>query len=103
MNQTKHQLDRLLKAAARAPQGEVAPASFALETRVMAAWRSTGSTGDTMMLISWFRRAVACACLVMLASLAWGYSVSNSPADTASSGNEPIAIADTALTVALNQ
>jgi hypothetical protein len=104
MNETNHQLDRLLKAAARAPQGEVAPASFAMETRVMAAWRAGRSGEDVMALISWFRRAVACGCLVMIVSLAWGYnSISSSQADMASNSNEPISIADSALTVALNQ
>ncbi|MDB6122608.1 MAG: hypothetical protein JWQ71_1601 [Pedosphaera sp.] len=103
MNETNHQLDRLLKAAARAPQGEVAPASFAMETRVMAAWRVGRSGEDVMALISWFRRAVACGCLVMVVSLAWGYSISSSQTDTANNSNEPISIADSALTMALNQ
>jgi hypothetical protein len=85
MNEGNQQLDRLLKAAARAPQSVIAPASFALEARVMAGWRSARSTEDAVMLISWFRRAVVCACLVMLLSLVWSYN--SSPAHT---GIEPM-------------
>lgn len=72
MNPSNDPLDRLLKSAARAPKAEPGPASFALEARVLAAWRTTRND-DGDFLLGWFRRATLCACALAVASLAWNY------------------------------
>lgn len=72
MNSSDHPLDRLLKSAARAPKSAPGPAPFAVEARVLAAWRAArNDEGD--FLIGWFRRATLCACTLAVVSLAWNY------------------------------
>lgn len=62
-------LNRLLRAAARAPQQEVPALSWATETRVLAAWRANRATRDDTALLNVLRRGLAFACALMLVSL----------------------------------
>lgn len=72
MNPVDKQLDRLLKAAARAPR-PVAGAVFGLETRVLAHWRAALRNEGGEFLVTWFRRATICAVILAVASVAWNY------------------------------
>ncbi|EEF59893.1 hypothetical protein [Pedosphaera parvula] len=103
MKQNDNQLDRLFRAAARSPRMEVGAPSFKLEAQVLAGWRSLQPGEDMTMLIVWFRRAVACACLLMLLSLAWNYSDRSGSNDRAGETADAFSIADSAVTLALNQ
>jgi len=66
------QLARLLKAAA-APVKPPGAAVFALEARVLGAWRSRAQSDNGEFFVAWFRRAALCGCALALASLAWNY------------------------------
>ncbi len=69
MNPLDDQLDRLLRAAARAmgENGSVSPAPFGLETRIIAAWREAGAAAfwTTGLLL----RGLVLSSLIMLLCL----------------------------------
>jgi hypothetical protein len=92
---TREPLARLLRAAAGAPRSAADTGSFALEARVMAAWRGArrGGTGETYVV--WLRRATICACLLALMSLVWNYGGLAGPGPA---GDE-LAVADAAMRV----
>lgn len=73
MNNVDGELNRLLKAAAAAPAKSPEAAGFALETRVLGAWRGTARADNGEFLVSWFRRAAICGCVLAVASLAWNH------------------------------
>ena len=73
MNPAGDQLNRLLRAASRAPRSETRAAMFALETRVIAGWRASSRAEGGEMLVALCRRAAVFACCLALASLAWNY------------------------------
>ena len=85
-------LDRLLKSAARAPRVETGAAKFTLETRVLHEWRAAAPAENMEFLVTWLRRAAACACALALASLAWNYAVPSARGD----GDE-LAVADATM------
>jgi hypothetical protein len=60
-------LDRLFRAASARPDGGIAAPAFGLETRVLAAWRSsrTAPVWDTSVLV----RGLALAGLIMAVSI----------------------------------
>ncbi len=96
MNSLDHKLDRLLKAAAKAPRPAADEAPFGMATRVLAEWRAPAQPDAGDFLLVWFRRAALCACALTLAGLVWNYGASASPggaeqvADAAmSAGVEP--------------
>jgi hypothetical protein len=67
------QLNRLLKAAAAAPRAETGAPGFALESRVLGAWRGLAQTDSAEFLIAWIGRAAICGCMLALATIAWSY------------------------------
>jgi hypothetical protein len=70
MNQTDSCLERMFRAAASV-QRELPPeAPFALERRVLAAWRQAQSEDPSALLIPLFRRAFICACAILAISMA---------------------------------
>jgi hypothetical protein len=72
-----NQLDRLLKAAARAPAPPPGPMPAGLATRVLAQVRA-GETGNELAwLAGWCRAGLIGACAIMLVSLAWSYRSSD--------------------------
>jgi hypothetical protein len=77
---TKHQLTRLFKSAASAPEPEVEQPPLFLENRIMAQWRSAIASDE---LFGWplalFRNALACACGIVLIALAWSYHELSEP------------------------
>jgi len=80
-------LNLLLRAAARAEQTSDETMPFGFETRVIAQWKR--NSGENSLAL--FRRALACACAVVLASFALSYHTLESSQST------ELAIADTAM------
>ena len=88
-------LERLLRAAARSPRNTADERSFALEARVMAAWRGARRAGTGETYVVWLRRATICACVLALMTLAWNYQ---ELAGAKPPGDE-LAVADAAMRV----
>ncbi|MBK9139796.1 MAG: hypothetical protein IPM17_13690 [Verrucomicrobia bacterium] len=89
-------LNRLLRAAARAPQREVPALSWATETRVLAAWRANRAAGDDTALLNVLRRGLAFACALMLISLTLSLTQVSRSADPV--WNDPSALVTLAYT-----
>jgi hypothetical protein len=73
MNPLDHSLQRLLRAAGRARNEDPPAAPFYLEIKVLARWRSTANGEESVLLPAVFRRAVVCACLLMVVSIGWNW------------------------------
>ena len=76
MNSSDPQLERLLRAAGRAPSALPQEAPFSIHTRVLAHWRALpGAAGEYFAhtLLPLLRQAALCACLLMLLSIAFSY------------------------------
>jgi hypothetical protein len=71
MKPIDHKLDRLLTAAAQAPQRPLDGPPFGLETRVMAQWRAARGEDESAFLFAFFQRAVVAAGVALLLSAAW--------------------------------
>ena len=71
MNRDEHILKRLLKAAGRSQRETPASIPFPLEARILAGWRSSAPEDNWPGMVSYFRRAVVCAVLVMVVSIGW--------------------------------
>lgn len=74
MNRHDRQLERLFAAAREAisPIHEEMPSHLA--NRVLAHWRSGGLVEDSwQMVVLLFRRALVCASIVMIFTLAWSF------------------------------
>jgi hypothetical protein len=91
MKSQDNELNRLFKAAASAPNASPGAARFALEARVLGAWRAAGAADNGEFLVAWFRRAAICGAVLAVASLAWTYH-----APTNRAGGEG-AVADSAM------
>jgi hypothetical protein len=72
MSQLDHQLERLLRSAARAPHPDVSPLSYATQTRALAAWRAARSEGLNQIPLQTWRAGLVAA--FAAASLAVGLS-----------------------------
>jgi len=70
MNSMNRDLDRLLRAAATAPEPEPQALPFAVEARVLAQWRRGGAPDAWFSVLPVLRRGLACACVLTLAVLA---------------------------------
>jgi len=80
MNKSEHDLQRLIKAAAQAPREVSREVPFDLERRVLALWRSgTAAVDDFFSPIPLYRRALAFACAMVVAALAFYYWESSQP------------------------
>ena len=71
MNRDEHILKRLLKSASRSQHETPDSMPFATEARILAGWHSSAPQEEWLFLASYFRRAVICAVLVMVASIGW--------------------------------
>jgi hypothetical protein len=71
MKRDEHIFKRLLKAARQSRQETPAAMPFPLESRILAGWRASAPEEDWLRLASFFRRAVICSGLVMVASIGW--------------------------------
>ncbi len=97
MKQERDPLNRLLRAAARAPQHPDMEPPFGLESRVIAGWISAPLGDESAWLVPWLRSAMAMACVVVLLCVAWDYRQSSLPA-----GDE-VSLADSTFQMDLNQ
>jgi hypothetical protein len=71
MKTTNQTLQRLLRAAAKAPAEPAAAPPFGLETRVLAQWRAAGMDDESVSLLAFLRHAMFSAALVLVLSAAW--------------------------------
>jgi hypothetical protein len=71
MNRDEHILKRLFKSAGQSRQETPDAMPFATEARILAGWRSSALEEEWLRMASYFRRAVFCAVLVMVASFGW--------------------------------
>jgi hypothetical protein len=85
------QLNRLLKSAAAAPKSPSSAAAFVLEARVLARWRASRPDEDGEFLVTWFRRAAICGCVLAVASMAWTHQ------ESTNFGGGAMAVADSAM------
>jgi hypothetical protein len=67
-------LQRLLDAAAKAPERAAGAPPLGLETRVLAHWRAAHTDEDSAFLFPFLRRAMVGASLVLLLSAAWTFT-----------------------------
>jgi hypothetical protein len=70
MNPTDSCLQRLLRAAARAPEEFPSEAPFYLEARVLAAWHRPPADEPAIFALPVVRAAFFCACAIILVSAA---------------------------------
>ena len=73
MKSATEQLTRLLKAAAGAPAVGIDSPSPFIENRIIAQWRSGLAAEELFSPVLFFRRALACAFVVMVIAFAWSY------------------------------
>ncbi|HEX8489992.1 MAG TPA: hypothetical protein VF626_03150 [Chthoniobacterales bacterium] len=97
-------LDRLLRAAAHAPEEPAPDAPFGFDTRVVASWRAgQGSATDLVDLTRFLRRTgVIAFAVLVLASAAAYRQFSEDAAFSAPQTNE-YAIADSAIQMEFSQ
>ncbi|HEX3799184.1 MAG TPA: hypothetical protein VH413_10825 [Verrucomicrobiae bacterium] len=71
MKQPDEPLNRLFKAAAAASTPAPGAARFAVEARVLGAWRGLAQNDGAQYLVAWFRRAALCGFAIALLTVAW--------------------------------
>lgn len=98
MSQLNRQLERLLRSAAAAAPRPVVAVPFAVETRVLAAWRRGDAESELQSVLGLFRRglAVACGVAALVAVVSWQTSWQPATAETAE-----LAAANSVLRIAL--
>ena len=96
VNTSDHQLNRLLKAASRAPGETTCAMSSVLEERTMANWANTAAVDNgCLWTLPQLRRALALAYALALAALAFHYYEPAPPsADEVAVVNSSIALSD---------
>ena len=79
MKNPESHLLRLVAMARQVPPQRVSAMSSHLQTRVLAHWQPTSTHAEMVRsLHALFRRALACAALLMLASIVWSYAMNDS-------------------------
>jgi len=98
MRKMDAELNRLLRAAAAAPETEPTEAPFGFDTRVVANWRAHRSNGNGMRAVTWMlRRVVAGALLVTICASAGAYWQFSENSELAEPTANAYAIADTMI------
>lgn len=98
MKRLDEQLQRLLRAAAAAPAAPVGELSFAVESRVLSAWRQRDVGGELAALIGLFRRGLMLASVVAVAVAFVSWQSAQEPVSLT---NAEVAAADSVLRLAL--
>ena len=94
----KTDVDRLLRAAANAPEPSTSEAPFGFDTRVVALWRSREKNNDQVAELSRFlRRAGVIASAVLVLAGAAAYRQYRDETKFASLATNEYAIADSAI------
>ncbi len=94
-------LDRLLRSAATAPAAASAPLPFAVEARVLAAWREGSGESELMAVIRLLRRGFALASGIALVVAMGSLLVSRQPVQNVAV--EEFALSSDAIIFALAQ
>lgn len=97
MNPIDHHLERLLRAAARAPRREDLPPTLATQMRAIAAYRGRGEAAAMAVQRTW-RVGLATACATAGIAIAAGWFAAGHVEDTA---NDPYVLNDPGLAVAM--
>ncbi|MFM8421762.1 MAG: hypothetical protein ACKOEQ_16745 [Verrucomicrobiota bacterium] len=97
MKPIDHQLERLLRSAARAPGRAPTPVSLATQVRVLAAYRQRGHAAAIAIQQTW-RLGLATACATAALAIAAGWLASGRIEDTA---NDPYVLNDPGLAVVM--
>lgn len=93
MNHLDQSLNRLFKAAARAPREDNPALPFAVAAQTLACWRSSTALDETVFLAPLFRRAVIWAGVVMFMSIVWSrFDVRDDPADASVRAHYEVAL-----------
>lgn len=95
MNRSNEALDRLLKAAARAPQREDGEGPFGWQARVLRGVQEQGAAGVAVAFTTLWRQGVvwAFATAVVVSSVsAWNMSATSGTADPERLASEPVEI-----------
>jgi hypothetical protein len=95
MKATDEMLKRLFRAAASAPRPEPAAPPFALETRVLATWRSSRLTGENDGVLRFLRIGLGFASVLMIVIIA--LSLRSIPKDPVEEFAMPKAVLNLAL------
>lgn len=96
MNSIDNYLDRLLRAAAAAPEQSPGELPFPVEAQVLGHWRSARAQSQSPWLLPWLRTGLACACLLMVAALVLSLQHMNRSAEE--EWTMPSAVVNLALT-----
>ena len=99
MNPINEQLDRLLRAAARAPRPAEAPAPFVTEARVLAAWRESRRPAVSWASTETWRMGLATAMTAACVALCASWFASRHIDESA---NDPYVLNDPGLSVAMS-
>ncbi|MSU36021.1 MAG: hypothetical protein EXS36_13150 [Pedosphaera sp.] len=92
------QLDRLLRAAAKAPGQAIGPPTTAVEYRTLAAWRSATTVDTFVGMLPWLRRGLFLSGTAAACALALALS-----ADRSGTVDEEIETPDAVFTLALSR
>jgi hypothetical protein len=104
MKQTNADLNRLLRAAANAPEPSAPEAPYGFGTRVIALWRAgNGRANDATELTRFLRRIGAVALGVLLLASAGAYQQFNENEERATAQTNEYAIADLAIQTEFSQ
>lgn len=98
MNAIDHQLDRLLRAAAKAPRPDAGPVSLATQSRALAALRAQRQAAPAFALLRAWRTGMATACATAALAIAAGWLASNHIDDSA---NDPYVLNDPGMAIAM--
>jgi len=96
MSDLDSQLDKLFKAASRAPRETSCELPYGFETRVLAAWAA--SPAEEISLLAFFQRALLACLAVMALTLAYSYGNWNNTV----SSNPLYAMTDSAVDSAVD-
>ena len=94
MNESEHDLKRLLHSAAQVPQDLPSGPSPALEQRIIACWRNRAEAVEEWFThLPLYRRALVAACALALVALAvYFQDLTQEPADDVEIINTPVSL-----------
>ncbi len=94
MNDSHHNLNRLIRSAAQAPREIPTEPSHGLEQRVLARWRNRAeAVEEWFSLLPLYRRALLVACFLALAALCFYFpDLTQKPTDDVVIINSPVSL-----------
>jgi len=94
MNDSEHNLNRLIRSAAQAPREIPTEPPYGLEQRVLARWRNRAeAVEEWFSLLPLYRRALLVACVLALAALCFYFpDLTQKPTDDVVIINSPVSL-----------